>query len=185
MSDGPHRSLPMRRGWKKVAECGANHAFEPEQVAARVAPALEGDCRDEMTPQFLDSFHELYHSLFRNNLESELDSLRELAGTGMGRVLLDVASQFAARGETGPDAPVKALTETLMDHASRCSKQVEEHWLRKSTERKARDVRGRVDDGIKQAMPAVEGLARKLLKIDQGSPARSQKQQGLDDGVKL
>ena len=185
MSDGPHRSLPMRRGWKKVAECGANHAFEPEQVSECIAPALEDDYRAEMSPEFLDSFYGLYGSLFRNNLESELDSLRDLSGPGMGRVLLDIAIQRAACGETGPDAPVKALTDTLMDHAGRCSKQVEEHWLRESTDRRAKDVRGRVDDGIKQAAPAVEGLARKLLKIDPGSPARSKKQQGIDDGVKL
>jgi hypothetical protein len=185
MSDGPHRSLPMRRGWRKVAECGANQAFEPEEVAERVAPALEGDCRDEMTSEFLDAFYELYHSLFRENFESELDNLRDMAGLGMGRVLLDMAAQLAACGETGPDAPVKALTNMLMDHAGRCSKQVEEHWLRESTERRARDVRGRVDDGIKRASVTVERLARKLLKIDPGSPPRPQKQQGLDDGVKL
>lgn len=185
MSDGPHRSLPMRRGWKKVAECGANHAFEPEQVSDCIAPALEEDCRVEMTPAFLDAFNGLYGSLFRNNLEPELESLRDLAGPGMGRVVIDIAIQLAARGETGPDAPVKAITETLTDHAGRCSKQVEEHWLRESSERRSRDVRGRVDDGIKQAAPAIEGLARKMLKLEQGSSSRSQKQQGLDDGVKL
>lgn len=186
MSDGPHRSLPMRRGWKKVAECGDNRAFAPEEVSERVAPALKEDCREEMSPAFLDSFNGLYDTLFRANLESELESLSDLAGSGLGRRVIENAIRQAAQGETGPDAPVKALTNALMDHAARCSKQVEEHWLRESSERRARDVRSRVDDGIRQAAPAVEGLARKLLKIDAGSSAaRPQKQQGLDDGVKF
>jgi len=29
MSDGPHRSLEMRKGWKRVAESADNRAFEP------------------------------------------------------------------------------------------------------------------------------------------------------------
>ena len=185
MSDGPHRSLSMRRGWKKVAECGANHAFEPEQVSEWIAPALEDDCRVELPPGFLDSFCGLYGSLFRDNLEPELERLRAQAGPGLGRRLLDNAIHRAARGESGPDTPVKALADTLMDHAGGCSKQVEEHWLRKSCERNAKDVRGRVDDGIKQAVPTVERLARKLLKIDPGSPSRSQKRQAIDEGVKI
>ena len=43
MSDGPHRSLPMRQGWKRVAERGANDNFTTEQIAAAIVPALEQD----------------------------------------------------------------------------------------------------------------------------------------------
>lgn len=185
MSDGPHRSLPMRRGWKKVAECGANHAFAPEEVSQRIAPALEEDCRAEMTPEFIGAFHGLYGSLFRSQPEAELENLRETAGPGLGRVVLDHAIQLAASGDTGADAPVKALTNALLDRAGRCSRQVEEHWLRESSERRAEQVRSRVDDGISQAAAAVEGLARKILKIEPGSPVRPQKQDGLDDGVRF
>ncbi len=139
MSDGPHRSLPMRLGWKKVAACGDNRAFAPEEVSECVVPALEADCREEISPTFLDSFNALYDTLFRVNPESELESLSDLAGSGLERRVLENAKRLAAQGETGPDAPVKAVTNTLMDHAARCSKQVEEHWLRESTERRARE----------------------------------------------
>ena len=175
----------MRRGWKKVAECGANHAFAPEEVSQRIAPALEEDCREEMAPEFVASFYGLYDTLFRNQRESELEGLRDIAGSGLGRTVLDYAIQLAASGETGPDAPVKAMTNALMERAGKCARQVEEHWLRESSERRAHEVRARVEDGISKAAPAVEGLARKLLKIEPGSPSRSQKQKGLDDGVKF
>jgi len=185
MSDGPHRSLPMRRGWKKVAECGANHAFAPEEVSQRIAPALEEDCRHELAPGFIESMHGLYGSLFRNQIESELEGLRDQAGSGIGRVILDRAIQLAAEGETGPDAPLKAVTDALMDRGQRCSRQVEEHYLRESSGRKARDVRSRIDEGVSQAAPAVEALARKILKIESGWSTRPQKQDGLDDGVRF
>ncbi len=32
MSDGPHRSLPMRPGWKRVAERAYNPNFDPVQI---------------------------------------------------------------------------------------------------------------------------------------------------------
>ena len=185
MSDGPHRSLPMRRGWKRVAECGANRAFAPEDVSQRIAPALEEDCRAELVPGFIDSLHARYGSLFRNQIEAELESLREVAGPGVGRVILEHAIHLAANGETGADAPLKAVKNGLMDRAQRCSRQVEEHYLRKSSDRKAQQVRSRVDDGISQAAPAVESLARKILKIDPASPDRPKKQNGLDDGVRF
>lgn len=184
MSDGPHRSLPMRRGWKRVAECGDNYAFAPEEVSQALIPALEEDCRDEMTSEFINAFHGLYNSLFRDQLESELESLREAAGSGIGRVVLDHAIQRAARGETGFDAPVKAIVDALTDRAARGARQVEEHYCRKSTER-AHGVRARIEEGIGHANSAIEGLARRVLKIDPGSSPRSQKQQGLDDGVRL
>src|SRR5437879_3390378 len=98
MSDGPHRSLPMRPAWKRVAECGDNRAFAPEEVAQALIPALEQDCRDEMTPQFIDTFCGVYQSIFKDQLATELEALRTAAGCGIGRSLLDHALQLAASG---------------------------------------------------------------------------------------
>lgn len=42
MSDGPHRSLPMRPGWKKVAEYAANKTSR-DQVRDAVEAAVEKD----------------------------------------------------------------------------------------------------------------------------------------------
>jgi hypothetical protein len=185
MSDGPHRSLPMRRAWKKVAECGANRAFASEEVSQRIAPALEEDCRAELAPVFIDALQTLYGSLFRNQIESELEGLRNLVGPGIGRVILDHAIQLAADGEIGPDVPLKVVSNGLADRAQRCSRQVEEHYLRESSDRKAKHVRNRIDDGISKAATAVEALARRILKIESGSSTRPQKQDGLDDGVRF
>jgi hypothetical protein len=183
MSDGPHRSLPMRPGWKRVAECGDNHAFAPEEVSNAIIPALEQDCRAEMTPEFLDAFCDLYGSLFKDQLGPELEALRGAAGCGIGRIVLDHAIQMSANGETGPEAPVQALANALTDRAARGARQVEEHYCRESNEVRAQNVRARIEQGVGGA--DVDGLARRVLKRDSGSSAPPVKQQGLDDGVRL
>lgn len=185
MSDGPHRSLPMRPGWKRVAECGDNRAFEPEEVGRAIIPALEQDCRGEMTPQFIDTFCGLYQSLFKDDLASELEALRPAAGCGIGHVVLDNAIQLAAAGETGADVPVKAVTDALTDRAARGARQVEEHYCRESTAPRAHAVRARIEQAIGDSAAAIAGVARKILKVDSGPSVRPVKQQGLDDGVRF
>jgi hypothetical protein len=186
MSDGPHRSLPMRRGWKRLAEFADNQTFERDEIRDAVVPALERDCRGEMSRDFLDlcrACDDQQNSLFRNDTRP-LESLRPAAGSGMGRVVLDYAIQAAARGEAGENISEKAMTQTLVDRAARGARQVEEHYYRKSTKTRATKVRERIEQGIGRA--DIGGLARKVLKAESeksaGAPA---KRQGLDEGVKL
>ena len=72
MSDGPHRSLPMRRPWKTVAECADTPAFEVEEIREAIVPALEHDCRREMRREFLDGLCRVCSdqeaSLFKSDL---------------------------------------------------------------------------------------------------------------------
>jgi hypothetical protein len=188
MSDGPHRSLPMRRGWKRVAECGDNRAFASEEISRAMIPALEQDCRSEIAPEFLDAISDVFRnqqpSLFKNPLAPQLAVLRPNAGYGIGRVLLEHAIQVAERGGTGAEGLVEATTNALTDRAARGARQVEEHYCRESTSPRAQKVRERIEDAIGGA--GITGLARQVLKLDPrpSSPA-SLKQQGLDDGVRL
>lgn len=182
MSDGPHKSLPMRPGWKRVAECADNRAFAPAEVSRALIPALEQDCRAELPPQFLNALQNTYGSLFKEQLGEQLEALRPAAGHGLGGSILDHALLRAANGETGVDAPVKAVSDALMDRAAKGARQVEEHYCRKATKNRARDVHARLEDAVGGA--AIEGLSRRLLN-DDARPSSSLKQQGLDDGVKL
>ena len=47
MSDGPHKSLPMPRAWKKFTECVSNEAFSFEEVRDAIVAALEQDWRKQ------------------------------------------------------------------------------------------------------------------------------------------
>ena len=188
MSDGPHRSLPMRRGWKRVAECGDNLAFAAEEIGKAIIPALEQDCREEIDRQFLEGicsiFRDQEQSLFKDHMGPQLETVRQGAGSGIGRVILEHAIQLAETGGGGIDGLIKATTNALTDRAGRGARQVEEHYDRKSTSPRAQRVRARIEEGIGCA--SIKELARELLKIEpRPAAARKLKQQGLDDGVRF
>lgn len=82
MSDGPHKSLPMRPGWKKFAERAAFAAFDCDQVAELAVPALEDDWNDEVAPH-IDAlrnvlFDERQGRLLGQQNTAELEQLKRL-----------------------------------------------------------------------------------------------------------
>jgi hypothetical protein len=187
MSDGPHRSLPMRRGWKRVAERGDKQAYASHEVSEAIVTALEQDCRKEISSSFLDAawriFSDTEPMLFAQRLSAQLEPLRQTAGSGIGRAVLEEAILVAERGGKGKEGLVEAVKNALTDRAAKGARQVEEHYCRESSGSRAERVRKRIEKGIGGA--ALDGLARKILKIDQTVSKRLAIQQGLDDGVKI
>src|ERR1035437_5709208 len=110
MSDGPHRSLPMRRSWKRVAERSDKRAFDSEEISDAIIVALEQDCRREMPAPFLDAAWHIFSdpepSLFAVQVSPQLETLRQGAGPGIGRSLLEQAILVAERGKAGIDGLV-------------------------------------------------------------------------------
>lgn len=186
MSDGPHRSLPMRPKWKRVAESADNPAFEAAEVRNALIPALEEDFRKEVSEEFLHGLHHVCSEhetlLFKNHALPMLESLRDEAGSGMGRVVLEYALQAATIGNIGADIANKAIERALTDRAARCSRQVEEHYCRESTEPRANRVRGRIEQAIGNA--DIRGMAQRVS-ASRKTPATIAKRSGLEDGVKL
>lgn len=188
MSDGPHRSLPMKPCWKRVAERADNPAFAADEISTAMIPALEQDCRDELPDEVIDDIRRVFEEqetlLFKDDVNRQIDSLRSRAGSGIGRTLLNNVTRISASEAAGLTPLVDALTAALTDRATRCSRQVEEHYCRKSTAPRASNVRARFEEGIAGA--ALGALARQILKLDPRSQARpALKRKGLDDGVKL
>ena len=187
MSDGPHRSLPMRRPWKTVAECADNAAFEVDEIRDAILPALENDCR-ELRREFLDELRKVCAdqeaSLFKSDMRPVLEALRGTANAGMERLVLDHAVHAAVNGTSGQGVAEKALGQALKDRGASGIRQVEEHYLRKSSARRAHNVRDRMEQAISGA--DVGAAARRLLDSGQkDSGPKPAKRQGLDDGVKL
>jgi hypothetical protein len=188
MSDGPHRSLPMRRAWKRVAESADNEAFGADEIREAILPALEEDCRGEIGPEFFSSLQRVWAdqeaSLFKNDVAPSLEALRNAAGAGLARVVLNYALQQAARGNSAKDIPEQALKEALLDRAARGARQVEEHYCRESTTPRANRVRERIEEAIANA--DIGGVARRVLDSETKKLAtQAPKREGLDDGVKL
>ena len=188
MSDGPHRSLPMRPAWRRVAERGDKRAYTREEISQTIAPALEADCNADMNSEFLRSvravFEERDASLFKDDVTPQIEALRRQAGCGIGRVVLDNVSLVSAAEGEGLAVLQEALKGALIGQAARGARQVEEHYLRKSSAPRANDVRARLEEGI--ASTDFEALAARILNVDLRRPQRMPlKQRGLDDGVRL
>lgn len=150
-------------------------------------PALEQDCRAEMPGQLLDSIYRIFcgrePALFEMPINAELEALRENAGSGIGRLLLDHALLVTERGKTGKEALIESLTNALTDRAAKCARQVEEHYLLKSTAPRSKHVRARIEEATDRA--ALGELSRRMLKIEHEPYVRPARRDGVDDGVPL
>jgi hypothetical protein len=188
MSDGPHRSLKMRPGWKKAAEFADNPNCTPEDVGKWLIPALGQDWRAEVPDSLSAGICEIFgsqDSLFSDQKVMQLDAFRRMtAGLGFSQVLIDCAVQLASEDKSGPAAVAEAADRAVAAWAARCARQVEEHYYRESNVPRALNVRARLEGAIRSA--ASSGLGRQLIKLEPGTAPRTpSKESGLDDGVRL
>ena len=189
MSDGPHKSLPMRSGWKKVAKFGNNNAFIIADICGALISALKSDWRCEVKPGFVNRlvqvFKEDNSSLFPDQFMSKLKNLERKAGSGVGRTILDFATEAVAHGRTRVSDLEEAVASALTDHATRGSRQVEEHICRKTNSLQGQEVGKRIDEAIRMA--PIKVLAQCLIRHEEDTALviSNSKQTGLDDGVVL
>ena len=187
MSDGPHRSLPMRPGWKKVAEYAANEAFATNEICDVIVAAFEQDCRKDIPASLVSCIQDVLGgaTLFSEDNVWALEDLRpSVAGCAMSNALLDHVIYAVGDGKSGDAALQEAIHRTATDWSARCARQVEEHYLREASTENAKNVRSRIEDAIQQA--SFSACVGRLL--DSGSSKPSQqivKRDGLDDGAPL
>lgn len=188
MSDGPHKSLPMHRAWRRVAEFADNQTFDAEQVDTAVIYALKQDCLSELSPEYISSLRVVFrvseNLLFEREVQAELEALRGQAGSGIGITILELAIQKSACDELTPISLEGVLADALTDRLARRARQVEEHYLREAEQPRANTVRARIERT--SSRPAIEELARQISRPDGDAHSLPPlKRQGLDDGVKL
>jgi hypothetical protein len=183
MSDGPHKSLPMKPKWRSVAERAYNCTFAVDEISAAMLPALARDCHDEMSPRFVEVLRGLCEQqetlLF--NLSDRVEGLRPEAGTGIGRRVLEHFERFAAKESVTVNTAVKAIECAGAERLAKSNRQIEEHTLRKVNVSRANDVRSRLEQAT--ATTTLTSLARQVLKLDDVGAARSSgKRDGLEEG---
>lgn len=186
MSDGPHRSLPMRRQWRDLAERAATPAYSTAQVAEAFPVALKRDFREAPLSQVRDILGgSAQTSLFKEDRAARLETARQACrGSAAGNTLIDCAIEANAQGLTG-DAAFRSALENAMDaHARAGCHQIEEHWRRKEPESTA-NVRERLREA--RAACAHDAIAAELMS---GEPSKSgdlklPKRTGVDEGPPL
>jgi hypothetical protein len=183
MSDGPHRSLPLRRHWQDFAERCAKAAFSSTEVCEALPHALKKDILE--TP--IKEVREIMggDTLFPVRIE-QLEALRQSHRGAAATHLIDCAIEAAAdglQGQSGTEAAVQNALEGITRDALRGT---EEHYEREASSQSAGFVRTRMDAARQQH--DCGALARELLSTEKPPSRRSvslPRRSGVDEGPPL
>lgn len=187
MSDGPHRSLPMRRHWKNLAERAAKAAYSADQVCEALPYTLKKDLREaplEAVRNILGGGKQ--GSLFPNERIEQLEAIRQTCrGSAASNNLLDCAIAAVGAGLMGDSAFQYTLESACEEQARSGLRSVEEHYQREASAGSARYVRERLDAARRQC-------DFKAIALDFLSPAKPPRDAlrlfqhtGLDEGPAL
>lgn len=187
MSDGPHKSLPMRSHWKRLAERADKAAYSVHEVSEALPAALQQEFREAPLKKLKKALGvDNQGMLFTVQDPKELDALRaECPGSAAGNALIDCAKEAVASGLSGEAACEQALANALDECSRSAFRGIEEHYYRKAPDYRAQFVRSRLDEGRSRC--DINSLAKDMLNAPpKGSHGRTlSKHGGLDEGPEL
>lgn len=186
MSDGPHRSLPLRRAWKKVCEIADGRAHALEEVVEKIPAALAADVRGEIGEGLLKSLRRILTSeqpQLIDDAAQQVAALRSQAASVMEIDLVEAVGDALRDGKRGADAFQTGAEAVFEERGQAVTRSVVEHYLRKSPRARAAHVEQRVSDAIKQAGDRVRDLAAGLVTgVMKRQLPNAVDRSGLDDG---
>ena len=189
MSDGPHRSLPMRRAWKELAKRADQRAYDSEQVSEAVPHALASDWKNEVSAPLIAALKNVFAG--RDNSlrlpEIALDQLEAARTLGAGSVFgtnaVSWCIQLVHEGRMDLDALYEAVGLAAKERGFAGTRQVEEHYLRKSSQRRSDGVSARLESAVSGLS---EGkLGAMLIDPQPGARSAPRKKTDINDGVPL
>ena len=189
MSDGPHRSLPMRKPWRELAKRGDQGTYDAEQVAEAAAGALACDFKNEVKWSLISALKSIFTGR-DNSLGLTEISLQELenakilaAGSVFGINAVAWSVELITEGRFGLDAFYEAIGLAAKERGFANVRSVEEHYLRESNQRRSDYVSKRLHAAISGLS---EGrLGSMLVAPDAAKTQRPKKKTHLDEGVPL
>ncbi len=186
MSDGPHRSLPMRRWWRKVLERADKTAYSVPECAEAIAVAVERECLEELRPGFRGALHALHSEpgLFTPAESPQMQTLAEAARTPLERCVMDNLAVLTPEERSGFNWLSKVITNAMRDNTPRFLKQMEEHTQRAASPRRAQHVRERLNQAM-VAAPFATVTDKVLQPSVRSAHATLKAKSGLDEGVRL
>lgn len=189
MSDGPHRSLPIGRRWKKLAECLDNPSFSTEDLRERRDAAILGEFAREVSDPIMAALRNILCNSEQGTLFAptggEIENLRSLSnGSPVGGLLLDCAIDAVNSGHIGEAALSAACSDTASEVFERHSRGMAEHFQRETGAKRATDFQMRLDslhDGN-----SMTDLTSRIIQGGRALVIRPPtRHSGLEDGVAL
>jgi hypothetical protein len=191
MSDGPHRSLPLRAAWKRVCEIADGAAHSLEEVVERIAPALAADIRGEVDHSLIARLRRILvpdpsqPALF-DDVREQVASLRSRAASTLEADLIDAVNDALRNGHAGLGALKAGAEAALEDRAHATINSVVEHYLRRVPHERAANVGQRLLSALDGARASLSTLAGGFAagRMATAMPAGVDRS-SLDDGPSL
>lgn len=189
MSDGPHRSLPLRPRWKRVAECADKDVFSEDAARQWLDAAIHADFSAEVPDQLMKGLRAVFcesdQASFLPVSGDDVEYLRLLTnGTPLANLVVDCAVAVASAGQVGEAALDVAIYDAAQELVERNRRGVEEHYRRESGPRRSGHFKERINSI--QSGHSVSGVVSQIMS---GAKARvtrrPPKQTGIEDGVPL
>jgi hypothetical protein len=187
MSDGPHRSLPMGKRWKKLAECLDNASFSADDLCERRDFAILGEFAREVPDTLMSGLRDILRSSDQGSLFApsgeEFENLRmHASGSSVGNLLLDCAIDAVNSGISGEAALAAACNETANEILDRHGRGMAEHYQRKTGAKRASHFQSRmqsVQDGR-----SMDALVNRIVQGGRATVIQAPtRHTGLDEGV--
>ncbi|RYG89105.1 MAG: hypothetical protein EON59_02160 [Alphaproteobacteria bacterium] len=189
MSDGPHRSLPLRRAWKKVCEIADGRAHAIEEVVEQIPAALAADAKGEIGESLLKRLRQILTSdqpQLIDDTPQQVAALRSQAASVMEIDLVEAVTDALRDGKRGADAFQTGAEAVVEERGQAVTRSVVEHYLRKSPLERAAHVEQRVSDALKQAGERVRDVATGIVTgVMDHALSKAVDRSGLDDGPAL
>ncbi|MCY4572758.1 MAG: hypothetical protein OXF01_08135 [Gemmatimonadetes bacterium] len=186
MSDGPWKSLPMRRHWKQVAKQAETGAFSADELSGAMEAAVREDGKElpiEALRRAVGSDDQ--RVLFIPDLSGQLETLRaDQPGSKFVETFFTCLLDAQARGLSGREMMKRAAANAFDEYTRDQSRSVEEHYYRSS-----RDPKVPVNDRLAAArrLCDFDSLAARMVAPSGSSPSppSTVKRAGLDEGPLL
>lgn len=192
MSDGPYRSLPMRKAWRDVSERAHKDSFSATERADAMRVALHDDFKRDIGKDFLNAVGGILvgqpqRSLLADQAGFELEAIRNRFPSNTLRDAVIEHTQVALQqGLEGEAALEEGVNRAAIDNAYGNNRSVEEWYYRESTsvkeDEKAISVRANLDATLQD--PRVKGFGRDIVGLIRGEKVdtKLQKSSGVDAG---
>ncbi|MBJ6126887.1 hypothetical protein [Microvirga splendida] len=185
MSDGPHKSLPLRPHWRTYAQRAAIAAYAADDVREALTFALKRDILQAPLRTIRDIMGS--DTLFPSIRIEKLEALRSRhPGSAPAQLAIDCAVAAAGRGLSGDAGTYVAVSMALEDTGRSAMRSIEEHYQREAHPRSSRYVRERQQAARQQF--DCGALAREILSSDRPPQRRSVNlpvRKDVDDGPPL
>lgn len=188
MSDGPHRSLGLRKPWRQLAKLCDNAAYAQAEVTHAATSALVSDF-NEVSGALLKAIKRVF-DCEGNSLGSpeiamyQLNLARSLAaGSVFGQNAVKCSQMLVSEGKLEPESFDIAIGVAAKMRGQANLRAFHEHYLEKTSEFRANKVVRRFQEAIDSL--SIGSLGNILVEARTTRIRPTTRSTGLDEGVRL